>query len=357
MTTLTDYCIYTVIVFPCCLPLGFEASEAHVLDLQILVHAVFGAFAAQPGLFDPPNVASGVDRRPSQLTCQPDIRSVSDGQSFLLCSVSDLMTGSSGPKVSSRVQIMSVETAVRSVGCTKEPSVVDQRALRGAGLRAVTQHEFGVHRSAELLHEHIVDLALHQEAFLNLEFMAPLTAISTSALSNTMKGAWPPSSMDAFFTVSAAIFRSDESGEVLFVQRQQIEPLPEHHAPLPGVKGSVGSVHSQLGLGRAAVRHPGDLLPGGRVQHREHRGCGDPAAVDVALRPEQRSGDIQAEAPLHGGGQAGPQHAERGHNRGESVCGESVCAEVCVQRCAGSGCRLLFYPQVGAETPAAFRRF
>ncbi|KAF3838983.1 hypothetical protein F7725_017700 [Dissostichus mawsoni] len=157
MTTLTDYCIYTVIVFPCCLPLGFEASEAHVLDLQILVHAVFGAFAAQPGLFDPP---------------KRGLRGNSPASPTLEALAMARASSSVGPKVSSRVQIMSVETAVRSVGCTKEPSVVDQRALRGAGLRAVTQHEFGVHRSAELLHEHIVDLALHQEAFLNLEFMA-----------------------------------------------------------------------------------------------------------------------------------------------------------------------------------------
>lgn len=32
---------------------GFEASEAHVLDVQILFDAVLGAFAAQTGLFDP----------------------------------------------------------------------------------------------------------------------------------------------------------------------------------------------------------------------------------------------------------------------------------------------------------------
>lgn len=44
--------------------------------------------------------------------------------------------------------------------------------------------------------------------FLNFELMAAATATSTSALSKTMKGAWPPSSMDAFFTVSAAIFSS-----------------------------------------------------------------------------------------------------------------------------------------------------
>lgn len=101
--------------------------------------------------------------------------------------------------------------------------------------------ELGIHRLAQLLHESIVDAALHEKPvrtharlqeeeedvmfvvhterselhsdsqltcpeFLNLEAIAPLTAASTSALSNTMKGAWPPSSMDAFFTVSAAIF-------------------------------------------------------------------------------------------------------------------------------------------------------
>lgn len=45
--------------------------------------------------------------------------------------------------------------------------------------------------------------------FRNLEAMAPPTALSTSALSNTMKGAWPPSSMETLFTVSAAIFSSN----------------------------------------------------------------------------------------------------------------------------------------------------
>jgi hypothetical protein len=34
--------------------------------------------------------------------------------------------------------------------------------------------------------------------------MAPATALSTSALLNTMKGALPTSSMETFFTVSAA---------------------------------------------------------------------------------------------------------------------------------------------------------
>lgn len=40
--------------------------------------------------------------------------------------------------------------------------------------------------------------------FLNLEAMAPATAWSTLALSKTMKGAWPPSSMDTLFTEFAA---------------------------------------------------------------------------------------------------------------------------------------------------------
>lgn len=40
--------------------------------------------------------------------------------------------------------------------------------------------------------------------FLNFEAMAPATARSTSALSNTMNGARPPSSMDTLFTESAA---------------------------------------------------------------------------------------------------------------------------------------------------------
>lgn len=65
--------------------------------------------------------------------------------------------------------------------------------------------------------------------FLNFEAMAPPTALSTSALSNTMKGAWPPSSMDAFFTVSAAILSntcveqkySSKSSAVMLLQRRR----------------------------------------------------------------------------------------------------------------------------------------
>lgn len=121
-------------------------------------------------------------------------------------------------------------------------SGVDEGPLGGAGLRPVTHTKLSVHRLTHLLHELTVDGALHQEAvgadarlqrrsflmtvslsskrtdplqaavtcpeFLNLDTMAPRTAWSTSALSNTMKGAWPPSSMDVRFTVSAASFSS-----------------------------------------------------------------------------------------------------------------------------------------------------
>lgn len=44
--------------------------------------------------------------------------------------------------------------------------------------------------------------------FLYLEARAPATARSTSALSNTIKGACPPSSMETLFTVPAACFSS-----------------------------------------------------------------------------------------------------------------------------------------------------
>lgn len=102
---------------------------------------------------------------------------------------------------------------------------------------------------------------------------------------------------------------------------------------LPGVKRLVRSVHRLLGLSRAAVSHPGYLLPSGRVQDGEHRGCGDPAAVHVALRPEQRSGDVQAVASVHGGGEAGedlpeeaasPEHTDRGHTGGERAAAGCV---------------------------------
>lgn len=42
----------------------------------------------------------------------------------------------------------------------------------------------------------------------NLLAMAPCTAASRSAFSNTMKGALPPSSIEAFFTVDAACSNS-----------------------------------------------------------------------------------------------------------------------------------------------------
>lgn len=54
---------FTVIFHDCCTCLcvspldcsvsGFQASEAHVLDFQVLVDAVLGALSAQTGLFDP----------------------------------------------------------------------------------------------------------------------------------------------------------------------------------------------------------------------------------------------------------------------------------------------------------------
>lgn len=100
---------------------------------------------------------------------------------------------------------------------------------------------------------------------------------------------------------------------------------------LPGVKRFVRSVHRLLGLRGAAVRHSGYLLSGGRVEDGEHRGSGDPAAVHVALRPEERSGDIQAVASVHGGGQAGEelpeeaaglQHADSSGHTGGCAAGE-----------------------------------
>lgn len=97
---------------------------------------------------------------------------------------------------------------------------------------------------------------------------------------------------------------------------------------LPGLKRLVRSVHSLFGLSRATVRHPGDLLPGGRVQDGKHRGCGDPAAAHVGLCPQQRRGNIQAVASAHGGGETGeagtggaarPQHTHGGHVPGLSL--------------------------------------
>lgn len=103
--------------------------------------------------------------------------------------------------------------------------------------------------------------------------------------------------------------------------------LPGGHTYLgreafPGVERLVRGVHSLLGLGRSAVRHPGDLRAGGRVQDGEVGGRGHPAAAHVALRAEQRSRHVQGVAAVHGGGQpgqdepeeaAGPRHTEGGH--------------------------------------------
>lgn len=127
-------------------------------------------------------------------------------------------------------------------------------------------------------------------------------------------------------------------------------------ALLPGMKRLVRSVHSLLGLRRATVCYSGYLLPCGRVQHGEHRGCGDPAAVYVALRPQQRSGDIQAVVSVHGGGQAGEdlpeeaaslQHTESGHAGAECVCVGRSLWRLCVPAAR--------WPTV--RPPAASRRF
>lgn len=62
--------------------------------------------------------------------------------------------------------------------------------------------------------------------FLNLDAMAPATAWSTLALSNTMNGAWPPSSMETLFTEFAAWCRS--------ICRQRREGC-KHRNQLPGL--------------------------------------------------------------------------------------------------------------------------
>lgn len=68
-------------------------------------------------------------------------------------------------------------------------------------------------------------------------------------------------------------------------------------ALLPRMKRRVRCVHRLFSFSRATVRHPGDLLSGGRVQDGEYGGCGDPSAVHVALGPQQRIGDVQAVVP------------------------------------------------------------
>lgn len=145
---------------------------------------------------------------------------------------------------------------------------VDERSLCGGGLRTVADPQLCVHGLSQLLHEWVMNPTLNQKAvgadtglrqrqvqdiiktipsihiyrnildeilldpwrknvtsvinyfyyinlkkltwpeFLNLEAIAPATALSTSALSKTMKGAWPPSSIDTLLTVPAACLSS-----------------------------------------------------------------------------------------------------------------------------------------------------
>ena len=86
---------------------------------------------------------------------------------------------------------------------------LDQRALVHAVFKAVADLG-GLHLGGELGHELVVHAFLHIKAVAHTQVWpalryllakAPSTALSTSASSNTMNGALPPSSSDIFLTV------------------------------------------------------------------------------------------------------------------------------------------------------------
>ena len=93
--------------------------------------------------------------------------------------------------------------------------------------------------------------------FLNLEAMAPATAWSTLALSKTMKGAWPPSSMDTLFTEFAAwCNRTWEQTEDAMSASQQQEPVRLRFKKVPNRGGS--QVHGSVYRMTVCIRSRGN---------------------------------------------------------------------------------------------------
>src|SRR3954452_13313393 len=101
------------------------------------------------------------------------------------------------------------------------------------------------------------------------EAMAPLTAISISASSNTMNGALPPSSIDVFLTVPAhcSISNLPISVEPVKVSLRTIgveviSPPISLDTPVTHLLGPAGHP------GEDALRHPGALVQSAQGQHR-----------------------------------------------------------------------------------------
>jgi hypothetical protein len=80
-----------------------------------------------------------------------------------------------------------------------------------------------------------------------LAVMAPLTAASRSASSKTMKGAWPPSSIETRFTVSAHCFKSRLPTSVLPVKESFRTVLLAQSSPPIALAPAVDDVEDPLG--------------------------------------------------------------------------------------------------------------
>src|SRR2546430_86347 len=250
-------------------------------------------------------------------------------------SVSKRNRGATGPKVSSRATNMAAVTSVSTVGsknvppsawrlppCTMRaplavasarccstlasalasmsgpwsvgpfsPSPTRSWATACTSL-AVNASYTGACTSRRLAHTHVCPVLRYLLA------MAPATAASRSASSNTMNGALPPSSSDSFFTVPAlaflrepfdegscvgdlalglrerlALLSGHQRRQVLQVRHQQLVPATQHRRALPG--GVRGPRRECLAccldgapcLGGAHLGHRADRFARRRIQH------------------------------------------------------------------------------------------
>ena len=114
----------------------------------------------------------------------------------------------------------------------------------------------------------------------NFDTIAPSTAASTSASSNTMKGALPPSSSPTFFTVPAA---------------WRMRSLPTSVEPVKPTKRTAGCSHIALPIARES---PVSTLrtPGGKPARTASSASASavsgvcPAGLTTAVQPTARAG-------------------------------------------------------------------
>src|SRR5208282_4634478 len=123
----------------------------------------------------------------------------------------------------------------------------------------------------------------------NFETIAPSTAASTSASSNTMNGALPPSSSPTFFTVPAA---------------WRMRSLPTSVEPVKPTKRTAGCSHIALPIAGAS---PVSMLrtPGGKPARRASSASASAvsgvsgAGLTTAVQPTASAGDLAGD---HRGG-------------------------------------------------------